>query len=420
MNYKQSDAVYLSKVATYINEKIDSSLLNKNNYVSTENMLPNKGGLVRAESIPNGKVNRFLKNDILISNIRPYFKKIWYANKNGGCSADVLTVRSNGEIYSRYLYYVLMDDFFFEYSMKGSKGTKMPRGDKGHIMNYPVRLPSFKTQEVIANILSSLDDKIELNNKINKNLEELTQTLYKRWFVDFEFPNENGDPYKYSSGEMVESEVGLIPKGWDVLTLEDLSENEKNAIVDGPFGTQMKIAEYVDSGIPIVEMYQLNGYENVEGYKNFITLQKFEVVKRSTVKQGDVIISKTGTLGLLGTLNRYHEKGILVSRLAKITPNKELIKPNTLLLLMHFLSNSNHWYQIASGSTMPLLNIGNIKRTKVAFPKKQDISFKFDSIISEMIEMININLHANFKLSKMRDELLPKLMNGEIEVSIKE
>ena len=415
MSLSDFDLLCLSDVSTYVNEKVKSTELSTGTYVSTENMLPNKAGLIDAIKVSDGRHTRFNINDVLVSNIRPYFKKIWFADKVGGCSTDVLVFRNNKKITPKYLYYSLLDDRFFNYMMSGSKGTKMPRGDKAHIMDYELLVPNLNKQVSITSILTPFDDKIDLNNKINSNLEELAQTLYKHWFVDFEFPNEEGKPYKSSGGEMVESELGMIPRGWKVMTLDQLSSETKNSIVDGPFGTQLKIAEYVDSGIPVVEMNQLNGYENTLGYKNFITLDKFEKIKRSTVIPGDIIISKTGTLGLLGTISRDYDKVILVSRLAKITPNYNIIGSNTLLIMMHYLSKSGYWYQIASGSTMPLLNLGNIKNTKVVFTESE-FSKKFEDYVSSIIDKINNNSREIVQLTSLRDLLLPKLMSGEIKV----
>ena len=93
-------------------------------------------------------------------------------------------------------------------------GSAIPSTSREDFYQLPLSLPPLKTQKAIAEILSSLDDKIELNNRINQNLEELARTIFKRWFVDFEFPNENGEPYQSSGGEMVPSELGVIPEGW--------------------------------------------------------------------------------------------------------------------------------------------------------------------------------------------------------------
>jgi type I restriction enzyme S subunit len=206
----------LSDICEYGKGKILVEDLDKTNYISTENMIPNKGGVTDATALPSVPTTSMtMVGDVLVSNIRPYFKKIWFANKEGGCSADVLCIRANKETDSQFLYYLLSQQEFFDYVMAGAKGCKMPRGDKQHIMNWEVNIPNIETQQKIANILSSLDDKIEVNRRINEQLEELAQALFKSWFVDFE-------PFK--DGEFVESELGMIPEGWKVGTLGELIE----------------------------------------------------------------------------------------------------------------------------------------------------------------------------------------------------
>lgn len=161
----------LEDICVYVKGKVNVVNLTFSTYISTENMLPNKAGVVEATSLPTTvQVQLYKKYDVLVSNIRPYFKKIWYAQFDGGCSNDVLVFRANKRVDSKFLYYVLADDAFFDYSMAKSKGTKMPRGDKTAIMQYEVPNFSIKTQKNIANILSNIDDKIQLNNEINKNL----------------------------------------------------------------------------------------------------------------------------------------------------------------------------------------------------------------------------------------------------------
>ena len=161
----------LSSLCEYRKGKVSVDGLNKDTYISTENMLPNKGGVVQATSLPTTpQTQEYKKGDVLVSNIRPYFKKIWQAKYDGGCSNDVLVFKASTNTDKDFLYYVLADDAFFNYSMATSKGTKMPRGDKTSIMQYEVPNYKISTQTKIASILRSLDEKIELNNKINNNL----------------------------------------------------------------------------------------------------------------------------------------------------------------------------------------------------------------------------------------------------------
>ena len=160
----------LSDTCYYVSDKIPVKQVRLADYVSTENLLQNRGGLSVANKLPSGKVTAFQAGDVLVSNIRPYFKKIWQAKYDGGCSNDVLVFQGNLNVDKDFLYYILANDDFFAYSMATSKGTKMPRGDKKSIMQYELQLFDIKTQKRIASILKVLDKKIELNNAINKNL----------------------------------------------------------------------------------------------------------------------------------------------------------------------------------------------------------------------------------------------------------
>lgn len=161
----------LEDICFYVKEKVAVSDLNHMTYISTENMMSNKRGVTSAASLPGTiQTQEYKKNDVLVSNIRPYFKKIWLADTDGGCSNDVLVLRAKENIDARFLYYVLANDAFFSYATTTSKGTKMPRGDKKAIMQYEV--PDFDSwqQKEIAGILGDIDAKIALNARINKNL----------------------------------------------------------------------------------------------------------------------------------------------------------------------------------------------------------------------------------------------------------
>ena len=173
----------LADICEYAKDKIDVTILDEDIYISTENMMPNKGGITRASSLPTiAQTQAFLDGDVLVSNIRPYFKKIWFAEFDGGCSNDVLVFRAKDGVNKRFLYYVLANDTFFDYSMATSKGTKMPRGDKVAIMKYDVPDFTYEKQEKIARILDVLDRKIQLNTEINKNLEQQAQAIYNKMF----------------------------------------------------------------------------------------------------------------------------------------------------------------------------------------------------------------------------------------------
>ena len=161
----------LEDICEYGKGKVDVASLDEKTYISTENMEPNKGGITKASSLPStSQAQAFIEGDVLVSNIRPYFKKIWFAEFSGGCSNDVLVFRAKEGVNKRFLYYVLSEDSFFDYSMATSKGTKMPRGDKSAIMKYGVLGFTSDEQEKISEILKNFDRKIQLNEEINENL----------------------------------------------------------------------------------------------------------------------------------------------------------------------------------------------------------------------------------------------------------
>lgn len=165
MKYKLSD------ICEYAKGKVAVETLDERTYISTENMLPNKGGIDIASSLPTiSQTQEYMVGDVLVSNIRPYFKKIWHAEFEGGCSNDVLAFRAKDGTDPDFLYYVLANDEFFDYSMATSKGTKMPRGDKKALMEYEVPNYPLSTQHKIASLLKSIDRKIAINSEINKNL----------------------------------------------------------------------------------------------------------------------------------------------------------------------------------------------------------------------------------------------------------
>jgi type I restriction enzyme S subunit len=194
----------LHELANYSDTRVFCASLSSSSYVGTDNILQNKQGKIESDFVPRlGYTVEYIAGDTLIANIRPYLRKIWYATNNGGSSPDVLTIHPSEKIVSKFLYYALFQDRFFEYAMKGSKGTKMPRGDKKQVMDFPI--PNFprEAQKNIADILSALDDKIEMNNRINPRLENIAKTLYNYWFIQFDFPDENKRPLSATSFQSV-------------------------------------------------------------------------------------------------------------------------------------------------------------------------------------------------------------------------
>ena len=175
--------------------RVNSSELNEDNYVSTENMLQDYQGIVDAKSVPEDvNVISFSCGDTLISNIRPYLKKVWKATYNGGCSSDVFVLKANDNIESDYLHYVIANDKFINFVMSGAKGVKMPRGDKNQMKTYSLSLPQIQEQKKIGKMLSLLDERIATQNKIIEDLKKLKSAI-----IDYAINSLNTDFAKFGS-----------------------------------------------------------------------------------------------------------------------------------------------------------------------------------------------------------------------------
>jgi type I restriction enzyme S subunit len=180
--------VKLYDVGTFVTDRISSNKLASSTYVSTENLQQNYGGKLDALNVPNNQnVIRYKTADILLSNIRPYLKKIWKADNNGGCSADVLVLRAkSSDCTPEFLYYTIANDKFITYVMSGAKGAKMPRGDKQHIQNYTTSIPSLPEQNKIYQLLHLLDERIATQKKVIEKLQSLIGGIYKSIFADID------------------------------------------------------------------------------------------------------------------------------------------------------------------------------------------------------------------------------------------
>ena len=217
----------LSECSNFVSERTSNIAID--NYISTENMIENRGGVKEAAALPDVKsTSAYKPNDILLSNIRPYFCKIWFADKKGSCSNDVLVVRAKKEVDPKFLYYVLSDQNFFNWDSMTSKGTKMPRGTPNAIMKYSVPDLPLPTQQKIASILSAYDNLIQNYKKQIEALQTASSELYKEWFVRFRFPGWQNA--KFENG---------IPEGWKVEKLGTLANistgkcNREDAEDDG-------------------------------------------------------------------------------------------------------------------------------------------------------------------------------------------
>ncbi len=388
--------VKLGDLVNLISEKTSIEFATLDNYISTDNMIGNFGGVVNAEKLPTtNKVNIFQKGDTLFSNIRTYFKKVWYSSFNGTVSADVLVFRpkDNKIVNSKFLYYLLCNNEFTEYSVLTSKGAKMPRGDKDAIKNYTLNLPPLTEQKAIAEVLSSLDDKVDLLNRQNKTLEQMAETLFRQWFI--EEADEDWEVLKLS--DIAEVKNGFSFRSKDYIEQQDDSlEVLKMGHISKDCGLKSNPKKDFVDRIPKLEKYILN--------KNDI------VIAMTDMKDNVVIL---GVPAMIDKSNHY----VLNQRVARVylKSKQHLLSPYFLYLQLRNRDNIALLQSKANSGVQVNLTTQAIKDIEILIPPI-DLQKNRNQNIEDLYKRIEKNQKQIKTLEKMRDTLLPKLMSGEVRV----
>lgn len=389
----------LSDICSFRKGKVEVENLNAKNYISTENMLPNKCGITEASSLPTVSLTQeYNSGDVLVSNIRPYFKKIWQAEYDGGCSNDVLVFVPKPNTDKDFLYYVLADDDFFTYSMATSKGTKMPRGDKTSIMQYEVSLIDLQVQKKIASVLKALDEKIKLNNEINDNLEQQAKALFRKWFID------SSDRSQWKSGTFSDIIMSTLNGDWGK---------------EYPSGNNIKKV-YCVRGADIPDVKAGNKGKMPTRY----ILPKNYAIKK--LETGDIVVEISGGSPTQSTgrctaitqslLDRY-DSGMVCTNFCKA------IKPLSgysmfVYYYWQYLYDKGVFFSYENGTT-GIKNLdfsGFLETEPITLPPFERIA-DFDAYCQTNFDQIYANGKQSEQLSLLRDALLPKLMSGELDVS---
>lgn len=306
------------------------------------------------------------------------------------------TVVKENLVLPKYLYYKLSQIDFNYYN----EGTTIPSLRTETLYKISIDIPNIKTQKNVVKVLSNIDWKIELNQKIIANLEELSQTLFKRWFVDFEFPGENGNPYKSSGGEMVDSELGEIPKGWNVKNLDDIAN-----YVNGLAMQKFKPTDNQNS-LPVVKIKELKNGSTDENSNRCTS----EIPDKALINDGDIIFSWSATLlvkmwcGGKAGLNQH---------LFKVSSDKY---PKwfyyywTKRYIDYFIGIAND-----KATTMGHINRKHLSHAKILIPNDSTLE-KFSRTFDNLLEKELSVSKESKRLIELRDTLLPKLMSGEIEI----
>ena len=396
----------LSDIATFVEDKISSNSISLADYVTTDSLLPNKEGKTFATNLPPVvcSLTHYREGDVLVANIRPYLKKVWLANKEGGASTDVLVFRVKESNKSSFLYAVLLQDRFFEYAMKGVKGSKMPRGDKEQIMRYELPTFSPQEQENIGNIIIRITKKMQLNRSLNHNLEAIAKQLYDYWFVQFDFPNTEGKPYKSSGEKMVWNEKlkREIPEEWHCGNLFEI------ATFTNGLACQKFRPKDGEVPLPVIKIREM--HDGISSDTEEVSPNIPESVK---VYNGDVLFSWSASLEVmlwacgLGGLNQH---------IFKVTSANDFPKSFYYFQLLNYVDVFKKMAE-ARKTTMGHITQDHLQQSTIAIPDNKDIVDKFEKRISPIFaQMVKLQEEIQ-QLSKQRDELLPLLMNGQVSLN---
>ncbi|WRD36495.1 restriction endonuclease subunit S [Helicobacter pylori] len=340
----------LQDYATLINDTIQSNEIN--HYITTDNMCQNLGGIdtFKNINIPQGKVRSFQKDDILLSNIRLYFRKVYRAKQKGGCSSDVLVFRAK-HIDSTTLFAILSSQIFTDYACSGSQGSKMPRGNKTHMMDFKIPTINF----TIAKIFNSIQNKIENNHKINELLHTLAYKIYEYYFK-----------YKPKNAKLEQIII----------------ENPKSNIM-------VKNAQKTQDKYPF-----FTSGDNILSYP------------KSIIDGRNCFLNTGGNAGI----KFYVGKASYSTDTWCICANEF---SDYLYLLLSSIKNhiNQSFFQ---GTSLKHLQKNLLKKYPIYMPSVHEIK-KFNQIMMPLLTLISINTRTSKKLEQIRDFLLPLLLKQQVK-----
>lgn len=338
------------------------------------------------------------ENTIVVGRVGAYCGNVYYCSKKCWVSDNAIAVFANDLVDIKYLFYLMSSLDLHHQHIGGAQ----PLMTQDIIGGFKVFIPSLNIQEKIASFLSSLDDKIELNRRINENLEQQAQALFKSWFVDFE-------PFK--DGKFVDSELGMIPEGWRVGTIGDYCKIRS--------GFAFKSSWWTEKGVKIVKIKNISssGILNMDDC-SYVSKENVSKAKEFSLKPGDILIAMTGaTIGKFCLVPALKEEMYVNQRVGKFFLGEN---PIMKIPFIHgLLKCENIISQIINkgqGSAQPNISGNDIETIPIIYPP-EDIISKYNELVSPYFSMIIENISACDFISQLRDTLLPRLMSGELAIT---
>lgn len=405
--YKLGEIAEINASSIKSSDKIDEIL-----YLDTANITENRidtlqrFGLKRAPSRAQRKVKN---NTVIFSTVRPNqnhfgIMKNPAANLIVSSGFATLDIKNSDEFNADYLYYNLTQPFIVNYlqTVAQNQVSSYPSINPSDLANLNLSFPPFSEQKKIASVLSTLDKKIALNNRINEKLERMAKRLYDYWFVQFDFPNENGKPYKSSGGKMVyNTELKReIPAGWKVGNLYEIAD-----YINGLACQNFRPKED-EEPLPVIKIREMN-----EGVTKDTEKVSINIPEKYKINNGDILFSWSATLEVMVWNGG---KGGLNQHIFKVAPKNYFSREYVYQQLDRYIVNFQKQAE-ARKTTMGHITSEHINQSRVVLPP-EEIIWAFTQKVKTLSKMQSNLKTENLRLETLRDRLLPLLMNGQVEI----
>jgi len=342
------------------------------------------------ETISTKKV--FHAGDILFGSLRPYFRKVARPKFGGVCSTDITVIRAKAKADQGFLHYFIANQAFIDHATNISGGTRMPRANWKVLCDSKWSFPPLPTQRKIAAILSAYDDLIENNLRRIKILEEIAQNLYREWFVKFRFPG-------HEKARFVDSPLGKIPEGWEVVTLGGTCELRKD-----------KFRKEEHGELPLLNLAKMLQR----------TLLVGEMGKPDELSTSRIIFEEDDIL--FGSIRPYLHKVVLAPCQGVTNVSVLVIRPRDedlwsfLAVLLSSIDVIRWADQHSTGTKMPVIKWDSLQTMPVLMPS-ESVLHAFATAVEPLLQAIKMTFSRNQNLRRTRDLLLPKLISGDLDVS---
>lgn len=362
----------------------------------TRRAIPQEGDIILAREAPVGGVGR------VPAGIQPVLGQ-----------RTVLLRPDRAKTDGRYLMYRLAAPDHQSRMAEMSTGATVPHLNMADIRAFAIHdLLTLPTQRRIGAVLSAIDELIEINERRIEVLEDLARSLYREWFVRFRFPG-------HENVDLVDSELGAIPRGWRVEPMAKVAGGARHAITSGPFGSKLGRKDYVEGGVPVIRGANLKlGGGFVDRGFVFVTESKADELASSIAKPKDIVITQRGTLGQVGLVpeSPSFDRYVISQSQMKVTIDPQTASAQYVYSVLRSADTTQRILNMAITAGVPHINLALLREMLIVVPPLE-AQLRFEGVVGELNRRIELGRQTTVTLSNSRDLLLPRLVTGQLDIS---